>query len=68
MAAGREIIGVRYKIQTRDRFGEWSDFGPFFFNKEEGARDYFKDIYPKGRAARLVKVTEEVQEYMRGPE
>jgi hypothetical protein len=59
-----EVIEKRYKIQTKDRFGEWVDFGPFYFKTQESTTNYldeYKDVL--GRA-RIVEVVETVLKYV----
>lgn len=59
-----EVVGRRYKIQTKDRLGRWADFGPFYFSTQESMEKYL-DEYKKTRGkARVVEVVETVIEYI----
>jgi hypothetical protein len=58
------VVGKRYKIQTKNRFNEWVDFGPFYFSSQESMRKYFDEYkYSLGKA-RIVEVIETVLRYI----
>ncbi|MEM2139778.1 MAG: hypothetical protein QXJ74_03385 [Nitrososphaera sp.] len=59
-----EVIGKRYKIQTKDRFGEWVDFGPFYFNTQENMAIYLDEYKGMIGKARIVEVVETVVKYV----
>jgi hypothetical protein len=59
-----EVIGKRYKIQTRDRFGEWIDFGPFHFKTLESMMQYLDQYKDVLKNARIVEVVETVLKYL----
>jgi hypothetical protein len=58
-----EGIWKRYKIQTKNRFGDWVDFGPFYFNTQESMMKYFDEYESTLGKARIVEVTETVLRY-----
>jgi hypothetical protein len=59
-----KIISVRYKIQYIDNRSEWRDFGPFLFLSKDRAKEYFLTYWHMLKTARVVKVIEEVDEYI----
>lgn len=59
-----EVVSKRYKIQTRDRSGQWIDFGPFCFNTEESVMNYFDEYKHVLGRARIVEVVETVLRYI----
>ncbi|HEX6067780.1 MAG TPA: hypothetical protein VFZ05_03175 [Nitrososphaera sp.] len=59
-----EVVGKRYKIQTKDRFEKWVDFGPFFFNTQETMAKYLDEYKRTLGKARIVEVIETVIKYV----
>lgn len=64
MPEKRQVVGKRYKIQTKDRFGEWIDFGPFYFKTQETMSNYLEEVKATLRKARIVEVVETVVRYV----
>lgn len=59
-----EVVGKRYKIQTKNRFGEWADFGPFYFSTQENMEEYLDEYKKALGKARIVEVVETVLKYV----
>lgn len=59
-----EIVGKRYKLQTMNKFGNWVDFGPFYFNTLESVEVYLEEYKKALKKARLVEVTEKVVKHV----
>jgi hypothetical protein len=60
----KEIVAKKYKIQTKDRFGEWIDFGPFYFSSYESMESYFEEYKETLGKARMIEVVESVLKYV----
>jgi hypothetical protein len=57
------IVSERYKVQYKDRMGNWNTFGPFLFSNQDAAKTYYKQYKTSlGQTVRIIKVTEEVME------
>jgi hypothetical protein len=61
-----EVVGRRFKIQTKDRFGQWADFGPFYFKTQETVSNYLEEVKATLGKARIVEVVETVVKYVDG--
>lgn len=59
-----EVVGKRYKIQTKDRSGEWVDFGPFYFSTQENMEKYLNEYRGRIGKVRTVEVVETVIKYV----
>lgn len=59
-----EVVGKRYKIQTKGRSGEWVDFGPFYFSTQETMANYLDEYRGRIGKARIVEVIETVIKYV----
>jgi hypothetical protein len=59
-----EVVARRYKVQTKDRFGEWADFGPFYFSTHGSVEEYLDEHKKTIGKSRIVEVVETVLRYV----